>query len=485
MNVLFVYSLDDIQSPAKPLRSPEQIQFGVSYISAVLKAGGHRTSLVVTGRALGRNRHKALDRRLAEFEPGLVCFSAISTEYDVIVDAARHVQARRPDAFLVAGGTHISLNADEDMLKIFDAICIGEGEQPVLELAEKLAGGGGPSRIQNLWIRRGDTVEKNPTRPFLQDLDALPLPDRDLWTEWTAEQPDARHMVLLGRGCPFQCTYCSNHALKKLASGPYVRFRSPENILAEVRQLAQTHPDKHEIYLEVESFTVKPDWAIELCDALARFNVERTEPLSFGVNVRVTPNVDFDALFAAARRANFRFINVGLESGSQRVRREVLNRNYSNDDVLAAVQAARKHGLKICFFNIVGLPGETEADFQETVRMNRLCAPDWHFTSIFYPYPGTELCRQCQALGLLPKTLDPRMERSRALLDLPGMPRRRIQHHYTWFDYYVSRGRKPLWRILARALLNKCMAMPGLFRLYRRLTQLSFFSRLKSAAKPS
>ncbi|MCE5325923.1 MAG: B12-binding domain-containing radical SAM protein [Planctomycetaceae bacterium] len=483
MNVLLVYSLEDIQSPRHPLWSYEQIQFGLSYIAAVLKQHGHAVSLVVISRRLGRDRYARLDQALREFQPALVGFSAISTEYDVIEQAAAHVRQVRPQAYQVIGGAHVSLNPSAKVLQTFDALCVGEGEYPLLELAGQLQAGRAPRGIANLWLRDGQDIEKNPPRAFLQDLDSLPQADREIWAPWIAPGSASRHSVLLGRGCPFQCTYCSNHALRKLADGPYVRMRSPENIVQEIRTLSEAWPEHKEFYLEVESFTANMPWALEVCRQLEQFNASRLQPLSFGVNMRVTPNVDFARLFQACRQANFRFVNIGLESGSPRVRSEVLKRNYTNEQVLEAVRAARANGLKICFFNLMGIPGETEEDFWQTVQMNRLCAPDWHHTSIFYPYPGTALHDLCVQQGLLKGPLDTRMERSRATLDLPLFSRRRIQHRYTWFDFYVSRGRKPLWKILARVLVMRCMSLPGAFALYRRLTQTRLLRRLKSAVK--
>ena len=489
MKILFVYSLCDIQSPKKPLRSPEQIQFGISYISAVLSAGGHETKLAVLGnlgsfgKGSRRKNRRIMDTYLRDFKPSLICFTAISTEFDFITEAAKYVKLREPKIFLLAGGPHVSLNPSEAMLDTFDALCICEGEYPTLELAQQLQEGKVPAGIANLWIKRDGQIEKNSTRPFIQDLDSLPFADRTMWDDWIDPQPGARHSVLLGRGCPFQCTYCSNHALKKLADGKYVRFRSPENIAREIRQLVQAYPDQEEIYLEVESFSVNTGWAVDVCSKLRELNDSLPKPLSFGVNVRITPNVDFDGLFEACAASNFRFVNIGLESGSDRVRREVLNRNYSNEDVEKAVSLARKHSLQVVFFNIVGLPGETPDDFHQTVQMNRRCMPDWHHTSIFYPYPGTALYGSCIERSLLKSPIETRMERARALLDMPEFTRKQVQHCYTWFDYYVYRGRKPVWKILAKVAVTKCMSNPYLFYLYRRLTSLKFLRRLKQFVK--
>ena len=147
------------------------------------------------------------------------------------------------------------------------------------------------------------------------------------------------------------------------------------------------------------------------------------------------------------------------------MRREVLKRYYSNDDVLRTVRAARAHGMRVAFYNLIGLPGETPADFLETARMNRLCAPDSARTSIFFPYPGTELYRVCRERGLLPARLPTGRERRRAVLDLPGFPRRRIQRCYDLFDLYVAHANPAVRaaRIVAARCAGRLQRLAGLW----------------------
>ena len=460
MNILFIFSLQENLLTAKPLQSQEQIQFGISYISALLKKHGHKTKLLV----LTRQNYKVIDEYLKNFCPGLICFTAVSTEYLFMAHIAQHVKNIHSDIFLLAGGPHVTLNPQDCISGAFDALCVGEGEYPVLELVQYLEKGNRPSGISNLWIKRGSEIEKNPARPFLQNIDELPFPDREMWQKWIAV-PESRYAVLLGRGCLFQCTYCCNHALRKIASGPYLRLRSPDNIIKEITGIIKKNPEIKEIYLEVESFGVNLDWAVELCEKLENMNKKLNSPVSFGVNLRIVPGADLKNLFAALKKSNFKIINIGLESGSERIRREVLKRNYSNEDVIKTVGLAREQGLQVAFFNLIGVPGETVEDFKETVKINRICLPDGHLTSIFYPYQGTDLYDLCQEQGLLNKHLGQGIERKKAVLDLPGFSKKQIQKSYEWFDYYVYKGIKPLYKLTALGLLYKLYSNPRLARL--------------------
>lgn len=478
MNILFVYSLDNIVTSARPLSSQLEINFGISYISSFLKERGHYTKLVVLSRLLGRKNKHIIDKYLKSFSPKLICFTAVATQYPFIKDIAKYIKDNYPDIYLLAGGAHVSLNPQEAILDDFDALCIGEGENPTFELVSQLAEGIFPSNISNLWIKHRLEIEKNSSRPFLQNLDSLPFPDREMWQEWILKGSLLESSILLGRGCPFQCAYCSNHALRKLGDGEYVRNRSVDNIVEELKEVLGRFPQTREIYLEVETISINKKWCIELCSALQHLNATLSRPLSFEANLRITPNAYLESVFFEFKKSNFTFLNIGLESGSERVRYEILKRNYSNQDVINTVKLARKYGLKINFYNLIGIPGETADDFKETVKINRICLPDRLSTSIFFPYPGTDLYALCKRQGLLKEPLDTLRERSRAVLDYPGFTKKQIDKSYIWFDYYVYRGSRALYKILIQVIRIKLLSNYYLDTFARRLGN-SFLKPLK------
>ncbi len=466
MNVLFVHSEEDAYSPEKPISLWERMQFGISYISSYLKQAGHSTRLVVLTGAT----QNLIQDYVEEFQPGLVCFTAVFSQLRFMSEVAATLKMSHPDLYLLIGGSHASLDPDSCIQADFDAVCVGEGEEPTLELVEQLESGRRPAGIPNLWIKRDGEVEKNPTRPFRRDLDSLPFPDREMWFPWLAF-PESRPSVLLGRGCPFQCTYCSNHALQRLAPGPYVRFRSAENIIAELEEVTERIPASPDIYMEVETFGVNTRWAMELCEHLEAFNARREQPISFGTNLRVTRNNHQGELFQALGKANFKFINIGLESGSERLRSEVLKRDYSNEDVIGAVRLARENGLQIGIYNLIGIPGETPADFRETIRVNRACQPDWFLLSVFFPYPGTDLHRLASEQGLLDGPLDMQLERRRPVLDLPGFSKRQVQRRHNWFAFSVYRGHRPMHEILFVVSRARIFQSNFLLRIFRKLSK--------------
>ncbi|MFC1480302.1 B12-binding domain-containing radical SAM protein [Candidatus Omnitrophota bacterium] len=484
MNILFVYSSDDVQSQTKLLMTQQQMQFGISYISAFLKKHGHQTELLVLSKLLDRDKKsKMIDEYIMRFCPGLICFTCVSTEYSFIVDVAKYIKRNYRNIYLLVGGPHVSLNPEKVLFDDFDALCVGEGENATLELVLQLENGCVPRGIANLWIQNGLAVEKNSTRPFIQELEKVPFPDREMWQKWIKDKA-VSFSVLISRGCPFKCTYCCNHVLGELASGPYVRHRAPANIVGEIREIMNRFPEAEEIYFEGETITTMGVERIkELCFKLKALNKTLSRPLSFGTNVRVIPDYNFKKLFTALKESNFRFVNVGLESGSERVRREILGRHYSNRDIINAVATAREYGLQVALFNMIGVPGETMADFKKTVELNRECSPDWHMTSIFFPYPGTKLFSLCEKQGLLDKSIDTDLERRRAICDFSEFKKNKIQKSYTWFDYYVYRGLKPMYKILAHVLRAKLSSNRYFSYYYRTLMRLSFFEWFKEMAQ--
>ena len=479
MNVLFVHSVSwNYKNKNKPIEEMESMQLGISYISSILKSKGHTTHLLVL---TDHTKNTDIDLYLKKSNPKLICFTAVYTEYPLIKTTAEYIKNKYPHIYLIIGGSQPSLEPDLTSEGPFDALCIGEGEYPVLELVEQLEQNKECSGIQNLWIKKPTGMEKNPSRPFIPDLNELPFPDRDLWKDWATEQAEEKQVILLGRGCPFLCTYCSNHALRKLSDGKYVRFRSPESVIAEMKHVLAHYPKTKQIYFEVETIGADMQFSFELCDLLKKFNQEVQNNISYGVNLRIVPAKDYTELFTSFKEANFGFINIGLESGSNRVRREILKRHYSNEDIRKTVQTAKDCGIKINVNVLVGLPGETKEDFNETIECIKECQPDEARLSIFYPYPGTDLYDMCKSMGVLQEHLNTAMERRKAVLDLPGFSKKEIQHEYDWFYYNIHKKKAPALSLLLKVLHQKFLSSYLLYSLTRGLRNNEYFRRMRSA----
>lgn len=447
--ILFIYSIEKSPSEDVVGLSSSGIQFGISYLSACLKASGHNTRLLVLVSSNESLSHKIVEQYFQDYSPEIVAYSAVSTQYPFIEHIASIVRTKLPNSFQVIGGPYASLNPDRAINGQFDAVCIGEGEDALRELASIMEDKEKRKNIKNLWVKDSDgLIAKNETRAFIQDLDAIPFPDREMWKPWLYERAYNTQNILLGRGCPYGCTYCSNHALRRLASGKYVRFRSPENIIREIEHVLLEYPDTPEIFFEVEAIALDKKWFLYFASHLAEYNSAAKTNLKYSCNFRISKQAVTDEVFRALSDANIRCINIGLEAGSERVRREILKRDYTNDDFRLTVELARKYKIDVNLFNMLGIPTETKAEHMETVELNRWANPRMSFTSIFYPYPGTDLYDYCRRIGLLNEMPATEAERRKARLDMPQFTKKQVQQAYLLFGFRIYKGHKTLFERL-------------------------------------
>jgi len=474
MKIGCIYTVETYFSIEQPLIAATEIPFGLSMIMTVLQAAGHDVELFVVTPDTPLDSY--VGRFVRDSAPRMFCFTAVSTQYWQAEKVAKFVRDLDESIFLILGGHHASLNSEEVVKdNVFDAICIGEGERPIVQLANQLESDGDwPKAINNLWIR--DQVQgsltRNETGILVEDLDTLPLINRTLWDKWIAA-PEDYPALLLGRGCPFKCTYCANHAMARLAEGKYVRFRSPENIVSELKSIRSQYPGTKRIYLEVETFGANRKASYAIFDALAEFNRTLEQPIRFGVNLALTSNFMQNSqriheTLSKASEANIRSINIGLESGSERMRKDVLIRpKYTNDELVEFCHVAKDYDIDIIFFVLMGLPEETIKDYMETIKTARRAQPKTCYVSIFFPYLGTDLATHAMHTGLIQQeSLVARGERSHSVLDLPEFGRRRIRFEYIVFWWRVYRGYWPMGKVVANIFRAFLRAHPSAHALF-------------------
>jgi len=447
MNICCIYSQEAFATVDKPLSSPADIPFGISYIATVLKERGHNVAFMVL--TPDSNIDKMIRNYINDKRPSLFCLSAVSSQFPFICSVAKVIKLIDPSIYIVLGGHHATLNPDDAIRSQYiDCVCVGEGELPIIKLASKIKNRERIREINNLWIKDNSTneIEKNMTNAFIEDLDSLQMIDRNMWKPWI-ENNNRMHSILVGRGCPNRCTFCSNHILSKISTGKYVRFRSPENIILEIESIIYSNPKLNCIFLEAETLSVDLKYAYHLLSKLEDYNKGRTKKISFGANISLSRGIiGNEEYFMTLKKANFSFINIGLESGSEKVRNEILQRpKHSNEDIIKVCRSLKKWGIEVNLSVLVGIPGETLSDFEKTIQCVRKCSPTYVYLSIFYPYPGTKLYHVAKEMNLIQSSMaDVRLERRKATMDLPGFSRRRIQLEYVLFYYYAFKRVWPL-----------------------------------------
>ena len=397
---------------------------GLASLSARLKRAGYETKLLNLNENLPPV--PSLDdvvREVREWRPAVVGFSCLTMQYDGAVEIARLLRERAAaEGFelppLVVGGIHPTMVPEKVMADgVWDHVGVGECEDALLELVRRTEAGERPDDVSNFLSWRGGARPEQAEQlgiELLRELwvrnevgefprfNELPFPDYELFdTGRITEQKDGWFGLMTSRGCPYRCTYCLNHKVvdlykKDLGRGVsqlnFFRYRSPEQMIEEIRFVLDLYPVKTFI-LDDDLFTMNPEHAIAFCEAYARAEIG----VPFVVNSHVK-RLD-PRLAAALAKAGCRILKLGIESGSPRVRSEVLQRFMSQDDILATVASAEEFELHTSGFVMVGLPSETPAERLETADILAQARIGRFRTSFFYPFPGTQGYEQAVAAG--------------------------------------------------------------------------------------
>jgi len=403
-------------------RSWAVASIGPGFLAAYLREHGHEVAFV---RATVDLTDAEVVAKVVATGPQLLAFSLTTRQW---LRGAHLVACLRADPALadvpvVAGGLHPTF-APEQVLATpgFDYACLGEGEEALLELVTALAAGKPTWRIANLWKR---DRPRPGLRPPFEPLDRLPFAARDV-----LDEPLGTVHMCTQRGCPFPCTYCAarmyNQLYDEAGAGEYGRRRSHDNVLAELHALRAAGRLGYVIFLD-DTFTINHGWVREFC---RRYGEEIRAPFSLHARVE-TVNEKMLHMLAAA---GCQMITYGVESGSERVRREIMDRQVTNQRFKDVFQWTRDAGILLTCNFMLGLPGETRDDLQQTLDLaEELGVHDFGYF-VFYPYPGTALFKVCRERGYLPDDYLTRPANHRqSILTLPGLSQDDIGEYFDRF----------------------------------------------------
>ena len=358
----------------------------LEYLSAALKQAGHEVRLADAGFP------RRVEETLAGFQPGVVAFSATTGLHRPLLALCRRLKVRF-EFFSVFGGPHPTYFPEMIESPGVDAVCRGEGEEALVELVGALERGEAVHAIRNFWFRTPDGVIRNPLRPLIEDLDRLPLPDWSLLDDFPYCREFPVRVFMASRGCPYGCSFCYNPTLRALYDGrPTYRCRDPERVVEEI-VASRRHREFQFVYLFDDCFGVKQSWLSRFCE-LYRERVH----LPFFVNFRADALTE--TAVRAARAAGLAYAGIGLETGDEALRFELLNKRVTDEQLVAAAGWLRKHGVPFATYNIMGLPGTTLEHDLKTLRLNWRLAPDFAETQMFMPYPRTALGDRAVEQGL-------------------------------------------------------------------------------------
>ncbi len=384
LKVLFIYPNAGSQTG---------FNYGVAHLAGVLGAAGHSSELIQLCEEIAPLPTEAeFKARLREIKPDVIGFSVVTNQWGYAKELASW--ARTPGRpLLVCGGIHATV-ATEEVLKsgLFDYVFVGECEDAFLEFCDNVAAGRDVRGIRNLAFMDGGKPRINPVRP-MPDLAALPPKDYGIFN--FQKLIDAKRGwvgLMASRGCPFACTYCFNHLMVRKYRGDlkcsfkelnYIRRFPVVQVISEIKRLLAGYSNISMFIFDDDLFTYDKKYLLEFCR-----EYRKATTLPFVVNAHV--GFFDDEMAAALAAANCRIVKFGVESGSERIRRHVMNRHMSNEAIIDAIGTVNRHGMHSSVFIMVGLPQETEEDLMATVRLMAASKPGRFRWTYFFPYPGTE-----------------------------------------------------------------------------------------------
>lgn len=364
------------------------VPLGLAYLSAVLRREGYDVKVLDAAARYNPKGPEDIIKAIKEHDP---LFIGVALRFDFISEKYELLRRLKGLGYpVIVGGPHANIMPEEALEHGADVVCIGEGEDTVLEFASAVSGKRGLEGISGLGFRGPDgKIVFTPPRKPRADLDEIPFPDysdydfRDYLGTGDHTSDRTFFDVFTARGCPHRCTYCSASRVWKGGQ----RRRSASNVYGEIRYLVEKFGAKYIAFMDNEPLVDK-ERVFELCDLL--------EKGGLGVKISTRARIDNidEKVLRRMMEVGFYKIAIGVESGDDETLKKV-NRFYTQDDVLKAMEVLEKVKFPcIHFNNLVGFPWETKKHFDSTRRLNRRMPGSLtYFVNVItpYPMPGTPL----------------------------------------------------------------------------------------------
>lgn len=347
--------------------------------------------------------YEDLIKKVETYKPNLIAITIVEDVYPLALSLLDSI--KQFDVPVIAGGVFVTLAPEEVISQEnIDMICIGEGEEPLVELCQKIYRGEDYTTVQNLWVKKDGKIIRNPLRKLV-DINELPYIDYDIFEKKRLYRPMYGKIytmihVEMERGCPYNCTYCEAPQLRKLfkekGCGNYYRRKTVSRIMEELRYLVKKYEPDY-INFNAESFLARP--VTELKELAKQYKMEIGLP--FWCQSR--PETVVEEKIKPLKEMNCKNLQFGIEQGNEEFRARVLNRHYTNRQMIQAFKMVEKYGIRYTVNNIIGFPDETRELIFDTINVNRQINPTTINCFIFTPYKGTYLHQYCLEKGYLDK----------------------------------------------------------------------------------
>jgi anaerobic magnesium-protoporphyrin IX monomethyl ester cyclase len=359
---------------------PPFIPLGLAYLGAVAEKAGHQVT-VIDCQAEGYN-YDTFRLRIAQTPSDLIGATATTLLYKSAMKILTIAKEAQPNATIALGGSHGTF-WDENALKEYPALDVvvrREGEETLLELAEKLEGHSSLSGVLGITYRESDKTVRNPDRPFIKDLDALPFPAHHLLPlEKLKHNGKILFPLVSSRGCVYWCDFCSTVRM----FGRGYRMRSAENVVDEM-QFVHDNYGIDQVTFYDDAFSVDRDRVLKICSELNRRDLK----LIWDCGTRVDM-VDRE-LMKTMKDAGCIAVWLGVESGSELILGK-MNKSIKLEQTRKAYKTAHEVGLMTIANVVLGFPGETEQTAKETIKFVSSLNPEDVGFYIATPYPGTPM----------------------------------------------------------------------------------------------
>jgi anaerobic magnesium-protoporphyrin IX monomethyl ester cyclase len=354
-----------------------QIPYGLLSIGAQAIAAGHQVKVL----NLSAFPWPQVEQVVRALDADVWGFSCWTANRRGVALTAELVKRHHPSAHVVVGGPHATPLPREvlEHYRAVDTVCVGESDHTFLEIVDRLGRGEIPRGIAGTWYREGGSIVQGAPRKNIRDLDTLVSPHAHF----------ATHIVMTSRGCPWQCTFCG----AETSWGRGFRGQSVPYVVEALAQALERLPVKM-IQIKDDTFTANQKRVLELCRAI------RARGLGFLWSCDTRVDVLNEELLREMRLAGCERLSLGVESGSQRIL-DAIDKKITVDEIIASTEMAKKYGIRVRYFMMLGNRGETRETFRETLRFLERARPHQYIFSCLSVYPGTVDFQDAEASGRL------------------------------------------------------------------------------------
>ena len=371
------------------------------------------------------------------FDPQLIAVSSTEDMFPLGIKLLSKIPKRvRPPVII---GGMVATFAPELVISFdeIDILCVGDGENALINLCKKIEKGLDYSHVQGLWVKKNGLVTKNPMDTAFS-INDVPIPDVGLFEEARFYKPfDGKNYrtfpIETHRGCPYKCAYCNSPSKEKIykdAGEVYFRLKNVEGVRRELLHYKENFGAEY-FYFWADTFLALSDQYFEEFAEMYKSDID----LPFWCQTR--PETLTEQRVSMLKEMGIHRMGLGLEHGNEEFRATMLDRKVSSNKIVDDLKILNHFDVKYSVNNIIGFPNETRELSMDTIRINRRINADTRNMYTFTPFHGTPLREIAVEQGLIPKDLIVKSLSSPTVLDMPQFSAKEIGGLKRCFVPYV------------------------------------------------